>query len=207
MVRTRVNRCLIRGTGPALGIGQGSHRYARAMTGVVVGSLGVVASVLVVSGVAKWINPAPTASLMGTLRLPSSRSSARLLGTVEVAAGAAALLIGGPILGAVVSVLYLAFAVVVVRARRAGAASCGCFGSSAAPPSWVHVWVNAASAAVAAATIVVGGTVVDLLRSQPANGVPFAILMTSGVVMVVGLDTAGAALFDQVAALHRGPSQ
>jgi hypothetical protein len=177
------------------------------MTGVVVGSLGVVASVLVVSGITKWINPAPTAALMGTLRLPSSPSTTRLLGTVEVAVGAAALLIGGPILGAVVSALYLAFALVVVCARRAGAPSCGCFGSSAAPPSWLHVWVNAASAAVAAATIASGVTVLDVLRSQPANGVPFAILMASGVVLVVGLDTAGAALFDQVAALQRGPSQ
>ena len=117
----------------------------------------------------------------------------------------AAVLVGGAVLAAIVSALYLAFAAVVVIARGAGAPSCGCFGSGAAPPSWLHVCVNAASAAVAAATVVAGGTVVDLLRSQPANGVPLAILMTSGVVLVVGLDTAGAELIDQVVSLQRRP--
>jgi hypothetical protein len=177
------------------------------MTGVLVGSFGVVASVLVVSGVTKLVNPTPTATLLATLRLPASSSSARLLGAVEIAAGSAAVLMGGALLAAIVSALYLTFAAVVVLARRAGATSCGCFGSSAAPPSWLHVWVNAASAVLAAAVVVAGGTVVDLLRSQPAHGVPFAILMTSGVVLVVGLDTSGAALFDQVAAVQRRPSQ
>jgi hypothetical protein len=177
------------------------------MTGVLVGSFGVVAAVLVVSGVAKWITPAPTASLLAVLHLPASPWVARLLGVVEVTVGVAAVLVGGAVLAATVCALYLAFAGVVVMARRAGAPSCGCFGAGAAPPSSMHVWVNVASATVAAATIIVGGTLIDLLRSQPASGVPFAILMATGVVLVVGLDTAGAELLDQVAAIRRRPPQ
>jgi hypothetical protein len=176
------------------------------MQGVLVGSFGVVAAVLVVSGLAKWITPAPTTALFAALGLPASVWVARLVGTVEVAVGAAALLIGGSALAATVSMLYLAFAAVVVRARRSGAPSCGCFGASSAPPSWVHVWVNLVSAVVAAVSVIAGVTVLDVLRVQPASGVPLALLMASGVVLVVGLDTAGAALFDQLSVIRRRPS-
>ena len=146
------------------------------MTEVLVGSFGVVAAVLVVSGVAKVVTPAPTASLLATLHLPASPSIARLLGIVEITVGTAAVLVGGAVLAIAVSALYLAFAVVVAMARRAGAPSCGCFGAGAAPPNQVHVWVN----------LVLGGrrrspprspsaaSVVDLLGDQPAGGVPFA---------------------------------
>jgi hypothetical protein len=175
------------------------------MTGVLVGCFGVVAAVLVVSGLAKWITPAPTVTLLGALGLPASGWVARIVGALEVVVGAAALLIGGRVAAAIVSVLYLAFAVVVVRARRAGAPSCGCFGAGSAPPSWLHVWVNLVSALLAAAAVGAGTTFLDLLRDQPASGVPFAILMTSGVVLVVGLDTAGAELFDQMTAIRRRP--
>jgi hypothetical protein len=175
------------------------------MTGALVGCFGVVAAVLIVSGVAKWISPAPTAALLGTLHLPASPWIARLLGAVEITLGASALLIGGRVLAAAVSAVYLAFAAVVVMARRVGAPSCGCFGAGAAPPSSVHVWVNVMSATVAAATVAASLTVLDLLSSQPAGGVPFAMLMISGVVLVVALDTAGADLFDQVSAIRRRP--
>src|SRR6476620_540749 len=111
------------------------------MTGVLIGSFGVVSAVLVVSGVAKLATPAPTASLLATLHLPASPRVARLLGVVEIAVGMAAVLIGGAVLAAIVGALYLGFAAVVVMARRAGAPSCGCFGAGAAPPSTVHVWV------------------------------------------------------------------
>ena len=178
------------------------------MTEVLVGSFGVIAAVLVVSGVAKVVTPAPTASLLATLRLPESPSVARLLGLVEIAVGTAAVLVGSAVLAIAVSALYLAFAAVVVMARRAGAPSCGCFGAGAAPPNQVHVWVNLVSATVALATaIVVGSSVVDLLRDQPAGGVPFTILMAAGVVLVVGLDTAGADLVDQMSAIRRAASR
>ncbi len=178
------------------------------MTEVLVGSFGVVAAVLVVSGVAKVVTPAPTASLLATLHLPASPSIARLLGLVEITVGAAAVLVGGPALAIAVSALYLAFAAVVAVARRAGAPSCGCFGAGAAPPNQVHVWVNLVSAVVALATaIAVGSSVLDLLGDQPARGVPLMILMAAGVVLVVGLDTAGADLFDQMSAIRRRPTQ
>jgi hypothetical protein len=176
------------------------------MTGVVVGCFGIVAAVLVVSGVAKVITPAPASSLLSTLRLPASPWVARLFGVVEIAVGTAAVLRGGVVLATAVSVLYLAFAGVVTMARRNGAPTCGCFGASSAPPNRVHVWVNLASAVVALAAAISGDTAVaDVLRHQPAAGVPFVILIATGVVLVVGLDTAGAELLDQMSAIRARP--
>src|SRR5690606_27633207 len=104
-------------------------------------------------------------------------------GIAEVALGAAAIVIGGRISTAAIAVAYVAFAGVVLAARRSGAASCGCFGAAAAPPSVVHVVVNLASAGVALATALAGdlSPVDAVLGDQPLLGVPYLVTVATGV--------------------------
>jgi hypothetical protein len=183
---------------------QGSVITLRPMMGLLTGAVGVVAIVLVVSGLAKVLTPSATTPVLADLRLPHSTIAVRGLGVVEVAIGTAALLVGSAILDVAVALLYLGFALVVVAARRAGTPSCGCFGANAAPPSTVHVAVNVCSAIVAVTAAVAGtAPVLDLISDQPAAGVPFGVLMGTAAWLVVGLDTAGADMIDQMAALRR----
>ena len=65
---------------------------------------------------------------------------------------------------------YLAFAGFVVVALRSGApiSSCGCFGKVDTPPSVVHVVLDLAFAAVAAAAAVVGGVALPDVLARPA---------------------------------------
>ncbi len=122
------------------------------------GPLLAAAALLAVAGRAKLRRPAPTGLALARLGLPGSDGVVRLLGVVELAAGAAAVLVGGW-LALPVAALYLGFAAVsaaqVRRAARTGeAADCGCFGDSSAPVGWSHVAVNlllAVAAGVAAA--------------------------------------------------------
>ena len=120
------------------------------------GLLGVVAGVLAVGGVAKLLGPDATVPMLRALGLPPSPVLARLLGAVEVGVGVAAFLVGGRWLAIAVAVLFTIFTIAVLRLRAGGeAVSCGCFGRSSAPPTLVHVAVDAVAALVAIAAAVV----------------------------------------------------
>lgn len=163
----------------------------------------VVSLVLVVAGVSKLTNPAPVAATLSALR-PGARAgvksrgpdagimAARLVGASEVLVGLVALSVGGAIVALVVAVAYAAFAVVVVMARSRGLESCGCFGASSAPPSWVHVAVDVASAVVAAASAAAGPVPaadgLSALGGVDAVVVGGLVLLTAALVVVV--DTA-----------------
>ena len=125
---------------------------------VVVGALfGVVAGVLVLGGSAKLRDPAATTPMLRALGLPSSAGVARALGAGELGVGVAAFLLGGPVLAAVTALLFAGFTVSILRLRASGdaAVSCGCFGRSSAPPSVLHVVVDALAAVVAVTAAVV----------------------------------------------------
>jgi hypothetical protein len=162
----------------------------------------ILAGVIAVGGAAKLVAPDGFSSLLRTLGLPSGRPLARASGVVEVALGATAIVVGGTVAAALVAVAYAVFAVVVLLARRAGAESCGCFGAATAPPSAVHVVVNGVSAVVAAAAAVAGPeSLMDSLVDQPLLGVPYLALVTLAVWLTVVLDTTGARLVDEMAAV------
>jgi len=113
----------------------------------------VSAGLLVVSGVAKVVDPVPTVGALRAARLPHGRSAAIALGVVEAVVAAWAFLLGGPaVVG--VAVLYGAFAVFVAAALRLDLpiGSCGCFGAAETPPTWLHFAYNVI--AVFAAVIV-----------------------------------------------------
>lgn len=134
------------------------------------------ALLLLVAGLAKVIRPAPTSDLLATFGLPAAHSVAMAIGVVECAVGVTALTVGGALTAAVVGAIYVVFAVVVVRAMRVGAASCGCFGRVDAPPSWIHVVGNVALAAFSFAAVA-GDTPIEVMDAQPAGGVGFVVLV------------------------------
>lgn len=153
----------------------------------------ILAIVVAVGGVAKIAAPDAFSTTLAALGAPSGRAVARLCGCVEVAIGAGALMAGGRIAAAVLTVTYATFALVVVAARRAGAVSCGCFGAASAPPSQLHVLVNAASAALAALAVVIGPeTLADSLSDQPLAGVPYLAALALAAWLVIVVDTTGA---------------
>jgi hypothetical protein len=169
--------------------------------------------VLVVAGASKLAAPDQVAPTLAALRLAGPArpgrvrgvGAARLVGAVEVALGIAALVLGGVALALGVAAAYLAFAVVVVLARRRGLGSCGCFGAHSAPPSWVHVAVNVGSAAVAVvAALLDGGPVpaADGLAELGGAGVVVAGLVLLATVLVVVLDTTVADVVEGVRALR-----
>ena len=138
---------------------------------------GSAALLLVVAGAAKLLRPADGfAGLAGFRARPVV---VRLLGGVEAAAGLGALWLGGPVAASAVGLLYVAFALVVLRALLAGAESCGCFGRLDAPPSLIHVAANLALAAASFAAAGAGGPVIPVigraLADDPAVGAAFAV--------------------------------
>jgi hypothetical protein len=109
--------------------------------------------------------------------MPSGAAAVRALGVAEVAAGLAAVVVGGRAGAAFVAFAYLAFAAFAARLARAGrrGVSCGCFGSSSAPVGPVHVWVDVALAVVGLGAIAAPTEgIVEVLRDTPWAGVPFA---------------------------------
>ena len=106
---------------------------------------------------------------------------------IEVVIGVGALLVGGPVLCALVASSYLAFAGFVTVALRTGApiSSCGCFGKVDTPPSSVHVVLDLAFAGVAAIAAFTGDVALpDVLDHQPLLGIPFVMLVAIGCSLV-----------------------
>ncbi len=92
-------------------------------------------------------------------------------------------LTGAPALAAVVAASYLAFTgfVVVALARRLPVGSCGCFGRADAPPTVLHVVIDAGAAVCAVAVALRdGGGIASVLRDQPLDGIPFLLLAAAG---------------------------
>ena len=137
----------------------------------------------------KAFEPGDTAHALRTLRVPVGRTGVRVGGAAEAVLATAALVTGLPALVALVALSYLVFAGVVVVALRSGRpiSSCGCFGKIDTPPSWVHIGIDLASAAVAAAAAFATASEIalpDVLADQPLVGVPFLLLVGVGVGLV-----------------------
>jgi len=116
---------------------------------------------------------------------------ARALGLVEVGVGVGAFLVGGWAFAAAVAVLFSVFTVAVLRLRAGGeAVSCGCFGRSSAPPTMIHVVVDAVAALVAvAAAVAVAPGFVAMRPDLPAAGVALLGLTVLAVWLGVALLT------------------
>lgn len=155
---------------------------------VLAGPFTIAAVLLAAGGAAKAFRPRDTAQALTAvgLRFPRAfpaRLAVRLGGALEAVIGVAALLVGGPVLCALVALSYLAFTAFVAVALRTGApiSSCGCFGKVDTPPSIVHVVLDLAFAAVATAAAFTGDVALpDVLPDQPLLGIPFVLLVVIG---------------------------
>jgi hypothetical protein len=159
---------------------------------VLAGPFAIAAVLLAVGGAAKAVRPRDTAQALSAVgikfpRVFPGRVAVRIGGAIEAVIGVAALLVGGPVLCALVAVSYVAFAGFVVVALRTGApiSSCGCFGKVDTPPSIVHVVLDVAFAGVSAAAAFTGDVALpDVLGDQPLAGVPFLMLLAIGCSLV-----------------------
>lgn len=143
--------------------------------------LWVFALLLVVSGASKVRTPVATEGALRASGLPASRTLVRMLGTVEVVVGVAAIGLGAAATSAAVAVLYLGFTGFVVNAllRDLPVASCGCFGREDTPPTWIHVMLTSIGVAAGiVATVEAPGPVDQALR---AAGAPWLVLLLTAI--------------------------
>ncbi len=121
------------------------------MQDLVTAALAIVALVLVLAGLAKLRRPTATGEALRAARLPGHPALVRVLGSVEVAVGVGALVVGGRLPALATASLYLGFTAFAAVQRRGAGASCGCFGARTTPLTVLHVVVDAVCAAVALA--------------------------------------------------------
>jgi len=141
-------------------------------------------SLLLVSGVLKLVRPRATAQALLDAGLPGSRAVARGLGAGECAAAAfaaAAPARGGALALALVYLAFAGFVGSVLRTHPT-AASCGCAGSKAVPPSLLHLGLDVVAAAAG---------LTYLAQHGPSVGVWFARLGWGSVPVLAGLVLAG----------------
>lgn len=142
------------------------------------GPVHAVALVLVAAGGSKLARPSAAGAALRTIGLPGSRAVVRALAVAEIAAGSAVVAGTGRPAAAIVAAFHLGFTGVALVLRRR-AADCGCFGQ-ATPVTGVHLAVNVAVAAVAAAAVVdpvpsLGAAIGD----TPAGGAAYAVLVAT----------------------------
>lgn len=156
------------------------------------GPVTAVMILLLIAGAQKVFDPSTTSGALKAARLPSSPVLVRLLGLVEVGAGVAFLVWGGPIPVAVAAVLYAGFAWFVLNAliRKLPISSCGCLGSTETPPTFIHVGMNLAAVGVLIVGVVspvgpLGGT----LGAGWGEIIPYLLLVGVSTYMLYALLT------------------
>lgn len=135
----------------------------------------VTSALLVISGGAKIFDAAATAGALRAARLPSAPILVRALGLVEIVVGSAGLLFGRAATFGLQASFYAGFAGFVLMAlvRRLPIQSCGCFGRSDTPPTWIHFAVNITAMAVALPIGAEVGPVWDTIADRPGYGLAY----------------------------------
>lgn len=147
------------------------------------GAFFVVSALLLVSGGSKLSDPGPTAGALRAAGLPSSRRWVYLISASEIVLGAGSIVFGGDPFGWGLAILYFGFAgfVLNARIRHLPIGSCGCFGKSDTPPTNIHLVVTVLAAAIGAwAAIYAAAPLLDVLRDQPAFGLPYLVFVGAG---------------------------
>jgi hypothetical protein len=145
------------------------------------------ALLLVFAGAMKTVDPAMTAGALRALGLPSSTILVRLGAAAELLVGLLAVTVGWAAVWWLVATSYLAFAAFVVAALRAGTmlGSCGCLGREDTPPHPLHVVIDVALAATAAAAAVRDvGAPLDAIADAPGEGLVVAGLSVLALVVL-----------------------
>jgi hypothetical protein len=111
--------------------------------------LAIGAVLLIGSGGMKLIDREPTRGALKAARLPSSEVAVVVLAAIEMLVGIGVILVDRPEVALGFAAVYAGFAGFVVYALRnqLPIQSCGCFGRSDTPPTWVHLVIDVAFAA------------------------------------------------------------
>ena len=144
----------------------------------------VFAGLLVLAGARKVTDPTATGAALQGARLPSDHRLVRGLGIGEVALGVAVLVAGGAVPAALLALAYATFAI-FARRQSARGAGCGCFGETDAPATGVHVGIDAAGAAVAAAAAWrPGPSLLTFATDEVVTGAVGVVLLVAGVAVL-----------------------
>jgi Methylamine utilisation protein MauE len=161
-----------------------------------------LAGILVVSGVAKVRSPRPAAAALFAAGVPVTGWMVRALAIAEIALGVTAILRPTPAVAFAVAGAYVVFAAAAAmflwspRVR-----SCGCLGDRAVPPSVLHVLMNLAAAAFAAAAALTG---VDSLPSSVTALGWRAALLVAGSAAIAYLAAAAVSMFPAAYGTYEG---
>jgi hypothetical protein len=149
---------------------------------VIAALVGAAALLLLAAGAAKAADPSRTAGALAVMGWPASPVLVRAGAVGEAVVGAAALVVGGWFVLALVALSYAAFTVFVVAALRSGApvGTCGCFGQPDTPPRVRHAVVDGTLAVAAGVGVVVG--VEPVVEARPAVAVGAALVAVAGYV-------------------------
>jgi len=114
-----------------------------------------ITGLLGAGGAVKVHRPDSTARALREMGVPAPPTLVRLGAGAEVAIAAAAVTWASPPFVALVALSYLGFAGFVLVALRRGVplSSCGCFGVADTPPTYGHLALDLAAAAVAVAAL------------------------------------------------------
>ena len=148
------------------------------------GPFTIAALLLVAGGASKVLDPGDTATALRGAGVPLGRTMVRIGAAAELVVGAYAAVVGDRVGAVLVACSYAAFAafVAVALARHVPIATCGCFGKADTPPSLVHVVLDVAAAVAAVGVIVDPGVGLrDALSRQPLSGIPYLVLLATGV--------------------------
>jgi hypothetical protein len=159
---------------------------------VLEGPMAVLGVVLVVSGVMKLADTAPTEAMFGAMKLPDSAAVVRCVALYEIVVGVGVVVFGGRVFAALVGASYAVFTVVSASllARGERSVSCGCFGRSSATISPIHVAVDAVATVVAVAATIVGvPSFFDIAADLPGAGVPQALLILLSAALTIAVLT------------------
>jgi len=139
----------------------------------------VCAALLAVAGARKITRPDATGAALQVAHLPSDLRVVRVLGMAELAIGVWVLAAGGPVATALLALAYAAFAGFAEHQRRRGG-GCGCFGTTQAPATALHVGLNVAAALVAGLTLIgpPGAALPSAVLRAPLAGVLTVTLLT-----------------------------
>jgi hypothetical protein len=143
----------------------------------------IASALLAVAGLAKLRDPLPLARVLRQARLPSIPLGVRAFGLAETTAGVAGLIRPGFVTGVAVAALYVGFSVFLLwlLVRHIPVTSCGCLGAREAPPSVIHLALNAcaAAAAVAVAAGAEPSGILPFAADLSYRAIPFVIGMTA----------------------------
>jgi hypothetical protein len=175
------------------------------MQDVTIGPFLTVSGLLMVSGAFKLVSPDGVIGAVSTLGGRVPRWAGRTLGLGEIGLGITAVVASGAIPAYLVAVAYMLLAGTVVLLRRRGAASCGCFGQIASPPSRIHLAFDLAAAILAAAHAIAGGSpdLTTLGPDSPGGWIVIVGFAGLGVAAAMALLTVLPGVLEETAAARR----